>query len=157
MTPLTSLLIVGLAFGTTICAEKCTQNMLQTLTSSSYLKGCTSEVGFGSISNISVLTDKQIKAICDNSDCMALLDEARAIVVDDCTFPGTTIALKKDILDPFDKACSNTSGSVDLASSSAGETAVGSTASGSTSGSSTIVPVSSVSAVVLVVAALALQ
>ncbi|CAI5708140.1 unnamed protein product [Peronospora effusa] len=158
MKPLTSLLFVGLAFSSTICAEDCTQSKLLAIASSSYVKGCISKVGLESITSISTLTDEKIKAVCDSSDCMALMDEMRTIIIDDCNIPDTTISLKKDLLDPFKKACSS-SGSADLSSSSVGATSVGSTASDSTSSSvsATVLPVSWVSAVALVVATLVLQ
>lgn len=114
-------------------------------------------MGFGGFSAISALTDEQIKAVCDSSDCMALMDDMRAMDFGDCIIQGTNISLGKDILDPFERVCSG-SGSLDLASCSVGDTSVGSTANGSsTTSAATALPVYWFSTFALMLATLALQ
>ncbi|KAK1940631.1 hypothetical protein P3T76_008082 [Phytophthora citrophthora] len=132
MTSFSSFLFLVLTAISTITAEQCSTTELLTIAGSTHLDGCTSDVGFSGFSSISALSDKQIKAVCDNSDCLKLMDDMRAMALGDCVIPGTNISLESDILDPFKYACSS-SGSVDLSSSSVGDGSVGSDASGSSS------------------------
>ncbi|KAG3087238.1 hypothetical protein PC122_g8913 [Phytophthora cactorum] len=74
MSSLSWLLVASLTFIAAINAEECSTSELLTIASNTHLEGCTSDVGFGGFSAISALTDKQIKAVCDSSDCMELMD-----------------------------------------------------------------------------------
>ncbi|KAL3672875.1 hypothetical protein V7S43_002177 [Phytophthora oleae] len=134
MTSFSSVLFVALTAISTIKAEECSTTELMSIASNSHLEGCTSDVGFGGFSSISALSDEHIKAICDNSECLKLMDDMKAMDFGDCIIQGTNISLEADILDPLERACSS-SGSVDLSSSSVGDGSVGSDASGSSSAS----------------------
>ncbi|KAG2778046.1 hypothetical protein JG687_00006252 [Phytophthora cactorum] len=136
MSSLSWLLVASLTFIAAINAEECSTSELLTIASNTHLEGCTSDVGFGGFSAISALTDKQIKAVCDSSDCMELMDSMRSMDFGDCIIQGTNISLGKDILDPFERVCSG-SGSADLSSSSVGDGFVSSSASGSSSAAHT--------------------
>ncbi|ETL35708.1 hypothetical protein F441_12519 [Phytophthora nicotianae CJ01A1] len=126
------LLAASLTFIATTNAEECSTSELLTIASDTHLEGCTSDVGFGGFSAISALTEEQIKAVCDSSDCIKLMDSMRSMGFGDCIIQGTNISLGKDILDPFERACSG-SGSVGLSSSSGGGEVAGGSASASSS------------------------
>ncbi|CAH0513771.1 unnamed protein product [Peronospora belbahrii] len=145
MTSLSALLVVGLAFSTTVRAEMCSTPEWVTISSSPYLQGCTSDVGFGSFVAVSTLTDEKVKAICANSDCVALINDIRTMGFGDCIIPDTDMSLEKDILDPFEEACS-------------AHTSVSSAASASSANSiASAFSISWVSTLAFVVAALALD
>eukprot|EP00644_Phytophthora_capsici_P018232 jgi/Phyca11/61617/gw1.68.148.1 len=138
MTSFSSFLFVVLTAISTITAEECSTTELMTIAGSTHLNGCTSDVGFSGFSSISALSNEQIQDVCDNSECLKLMDDMRAMGLGNCVIPGTNISLESDILDPFEHACSST-GSVDLSFSSVGDGSVGSALSGSNSAISTSV------------------
>ncbi|KAE8880867.1 hypothetical protein PF005_g29030 [Phytophthora fragariae] len=124
-----SLVAISLVLAGTVNGNQCSTAELLSIAGNSNLDGCTSEVGFGGFAAISALTEEQIKAFCDSTQCIALMEDMRAMDFGNCVIEGTNISLGTDILDPFAKVCSG-SGSVDLSASSIDKDSVGSAASG---------------------------
>ncbi|KAG6596105.1 elicitin-like protein INL3B [Phytophthora cinnamomi] len=136
MFSVSSLVAICLVLAGAVNGNQCSTAELLTITGNSNLDGCTSDVGFGGFAAISVLTKKQIQAVCDSSACMRLMDDMRAMNFGNCVIEGTNVSLETDILDPFARVCGG-SGSLDISASTIGDEFVGSGASGSSSTSGT--------------------